>query len=107
MIRDLVVERSGGMCEAMVCLPTGVWTRCGVHPIEDHHMLTRARGGDVLDELGEIYHHMALCMRHHKHAHEMSEDTGMIMEGSVYRDGGAIVYVGPDQYLSRKYGKAP
>lgn len=105
MIRELVVDRSDGYCEAMIQLANGVWTRCGRSPIEDHHALTRARGGDILDALGEIYHHIALCYRHHKYAHEERDGGEMIIDGSVYRDGPYVVYQGNDEYLSGKYGR--
>lgn len=106
MIRELVIERSGGHCEAMIELTNGIWTRCGIAPVEDHHALTRARGGDILDQLGEIYHHIALCYRHHKYAHEVRDGGQMIIDGSVYRDGAYIVYQGPDDYLSGKYSRS-
>jgi hypothetical protein len=101
-IRDKVIERSHGRCEAMVELPR-TWARCGKAPVEDHHVLTRARGGDVLDEVGETYHHLALCPKHHRMVDVMGSESGLILEGSVYKDGWRIVYVGPDEYLSDKY----
>ena len=47
--------KNGG-CEAMIQLYNGTWTRCWRKPTESHHMLTRARGGRILDEVGETYH---------------------------------------------------
>jgi hypothetical protein len=102
-VRDQVIARSGGRCEAMIKLPR-TWTRCGRTPVEDHHVLTRARGGDLLDEQGEIYHHLALCPRHHRMVDQMGFKSGLLIQGSVYRDGARIVYVGPDPFLTAKYG---
>lgn len=100
-VRDKVIERSGGRCEAMVELPR-TWARCGRTPVEDHHMLTRARGGDVLDTVGEIYHHLALCNAHHRGVYDR-EAHGLRMEGQVWIEAGRVVYQGPDEYLSTKY----
>lgn len=98
MIRDLVMQRSGGRCEAMVRLPR-TWTRCGRLGVDDHHMLTRARGGGVLDSVGETYHHLALCRGHHR----MADDEHLIIDGYVWSDAGVVTYKGPDEYLSEKY----
>ena len=103
MIRDQVIERSGGQCEAMVRV-NQVWTRCGISPVEDHHALTRARGGAVLDEVGEIYHHVALCRKHHRDVDEFGFDSGLMIQGWVYKINGVVAYSGPDQYLKNKYG---
>lgn len=101
---ELVVARSGGHCEAMIALPR-TWTRCGRYGIEVHHALTRARGGVLLDELGETQHLIALCRAHHKYAHEEGHSpSGLMIDGSVYRDGARLIYVGPDPYLSATYG---
>lgn len=86
----------------MIALPS-TWARCGRLGIEDHHMLTRARGGDLLDTVGEIYHHIALCPEHHRYAHAEGFPTGLMLEGSAYLEGGIITYVGPDDYLSARY----
>lgn len=105
-LRTKVITRSGGCCEAMVPLPRA-WARCGVSPIEDHHALTRARGGDILDALGEIHHHLALCARHHRTAHRaLGRLAGLLIDGYVYREGVHVVYSGPDEYLTRTYGRA-
>lgn len=102
-IREQVVKRAGGACEVMVLLRSGRYTRCGRSPVEDHHALTRARGGDLLDSVGEIYHHIALCSSHHREVYFIKDG---IIDGYVYRDGPKIVYTGPDEYLTGKYGKA-
>lgn len=101
-VRDSVIKRSGGRCEAMVALPR-TWTRCGKAPVEDHHALTRARGGDLLDTVGEIYHHIALCPKHHRMVDDAGHRSGLMIQGYAYLDGGVIVYQGPDEYLSRTY----
>jgi len=104
----LVKLRSGSRCEAMVAVMAGhraVPTRCFRSPVEIHHRLTRARGGDLLDVLGETYHLMALCHLHHKHAHEVRDNQGLMLDGSVQLLGsGRVLYTGPDQYLNDNYG---
>ena len=82
------------------------WTRCGRSPVEDHHLLTRARGGTVLDALGETYHHLACCPYHHRMVDDLGFDSGLLIQGSAYRNGNVVSYVGPDRYLSQKYPKA-
>lgn len=79
------------------------WVRCGRRGVEDHHVLTRARGGGLLDEDGEIYHHLALCPSHHRMVDDMGHESGLIIQGYAYRDGRDIVYQGPDAYLSERY----
>lgn len=101
-IREQVMERSEGRCEAMVKLPRA-WVRCGIAPVEDHHVLTRGRGGGVLDEEGETYHHLALCTGHHRLVDDYGFESGLLLQGSAYRDGHRVVYVGPDPYLSERY----
>ena len=88
----------------MVKLPRA-WTRCGVSPVDDHHVLPRGRGGGVLDEAGEIYHHLALCRNHHRQVDDWGTGSGLLIDGYVYRDGMFIVYSGSNQYLTTKYGK--
>lgn len=103
---DLVHQRSGRQCEAMVLLPKkGIYTRCWAQPIEVHHLLTRARGGHLLDQVKEDYHLIALCHKHHKLA-----DGKEAYEGNLLIDGycmstpqGKVYYVGSDLYLSDKY----
>ena len=81
------------------------WVRCGVSPVDDHHVLTRGRGGGVLDEVGETFHHLALCRKHHQQVDNWGSSSGLLIEGYVYRDGMFIVYSGPDEYLTTTYGK--
>lgn len=81
------------------------WVRCGKSPVDDHHVLPRGRGGSILDELGEIYHHLALCRAHHTEVDNHGATSGLIIEGYAYRDGAYVVYVGPDPVLSHKYGR--
>ena len=102
MIRDKVMKRADGMCEAMIQLRR-TWTRCGRRGAEDHHLLTRARGGAVLDAVGETYRHLALCPKHHRMVDDMGFESGLLIQGYAYRDGEAVVYQGPDEYLSRTY----
>ena len=98
-----VRARALNACEAMVEMPRAR-ARCGKTPVEDHHLLPRARGGGVLDELGEIYHHLALCRDHHREAHDTDGiKKGLLLGGSVYIDGGRVVYVGTNDYLTEKY----
>lgn len=102
-LRAKVLERSGGFCEAMVALPRS-WARCGRSPVDDHHALPRSRGGSLLDEVGEMYHHIALCRFHHSQVDEYGFDSGLLIAGYAYRDGTRIVYQGPDEHLTRVYG---
>lgn len=104
--RDQVIIRSTGACEAMVGIDTEVWTRCFKTPVEVHHRLTRARGGAVLDELGETYHLIALCSAHHRLADGAQAYTrGLLLDGYMIRDGGEHFYEGSDDYLSARYGR--
>lgn len=103
-IREQVLQRSAGHCEAMVRLKRA-WVRCGKTPVDDHHVLPRGRGGGVLDEVGETFHHLACCRLHHDQVDRYGAESGLLIEGYVYRDGLYVVYSGPDPYLTRKYGK--
>lgn len=108
--RQLVVNRSGERCEAMVRVWTGttyLWTRCYRTPIEVHHRLTRARGGNLLDELGEIYHLIALCHAHHRNEADgqYAFESGLLLDGRMYYSGGVYWYEGSDQYLKDNYGQ--
>lgn len=103
--RLAVVRRAGGRCEAELEV-RGVWTRCFTAPVEVHHLLTRSRGGDVLDRMGEDYHLAALCHLHHRRAHAPGGyAAGMMIEGYVILDHATTraVYLGPDEYLSATY----
>lgn len=105
--RLIVKNRAGDRCEAEVEV-SGVWARCFASPIEVHHMLTRARGGDLLDQAGETYHLVALCPTHHREAVGSSGyEGGLLLEGYVTLDAatGEIIYDGPDPFLRQMYGK--
>lgn len=72
-------------------------------------MLTRARGGDLLDMAGEDYHLAGLCYRCHGAAHAAGgREAELLIDGYVLLDHGTgqIYYVGPDDYLSKAYEKA-
>lgn len=101
--RDRVIERSGSRCEAMVAVGR-TWTRCWKDPVEVHHRLTRGRGGALLDELGEIYHLIALCSDHHRDADGAEAYIGgLLIDGMMCRNGDRVFYVGTDPYLSARY----
>jgi hypothetical protein len=78
-----------------------VYTRCFRSPVEVHHMLTRARGGLILDAMGEIAHLIALCPQHHKVAHSAGgHEAGLMMNGYVTTAAdGSVVYDGSDPRL--------
>jgi hypothetical protein len=84
---------------------SGRWTRCGLGPIEVHHALTKARGGRILDSVGETYHLIALCPRCHRMADGGAAYAGgVLIDGYVTRDNDEWpVYSGSDEYLSEKY----
>lgn len=112
--RLAVVARCGNRCEAEVQLPflsyegEQIWARCFRLGVEVHHMLTRARGGDLLDLAGEDYHLAGVCPQHHRSAHGAGGRIAeMIIDGYVILDSatGQIVYVGPDEYLLETYGQ--
>lgn len=67
-------------------------------------MLTRSRGGALLDTAGETAHHLALCRGHHRLVDDYGSESGLMIDGSAYRDGLYLVYVGPDEYLTKTYG---
>ena len=52
--------------------------------IETHHMITRSRGGKVLDKAGETYHLASLCHDHHMFVHSGGEGyvSGFLMHGT-------------------------
>lgn len=102
--RDAVIDRAHGQCEALVGISTDVWTRCFKDPVEVHHMLTRARGGRILDELEETHHLIALCGDHHRLAHGPGgHECGLMLDGYMVRDGSEHYYEGSDSYLQAKY----
>jgi hypothetical protein len=102
--RKEINYRSGKMCEAMV-LTGAIWTRCWKSPVEIHHLLTRARGGHILDYVDEVYHLIALCKQHHRDA-----DSGEGFAGGLMIDGYVLwkhnkpYYQGTDIYLKETYG---
>jgi len=104
--RDDVVKRAGGRCEAMVEVQPGVFTRWWQYPIEVHHMLTRGRGGRVLDAIGETYHLICLCNSCHRNADGgQAYEDGMLIDGYVLsHPDGTVEYVGTDEYLKERYG---
>lgn len=84
-----------------------VWTRCGKRDVEVHHALTRARGGAILDSIGESYHLMVLCQEHHRGADGgEAYDGALLIDGYVVTEDGVPVYYGSDTYLKEKYPNA-
>lgn len=113
--RVAVQARCAGRCEAEVLVGQldargdEVWCRCFRLGVEIHHLLTRARGGDLLDLAGEDHHLAGLCPQHHRAAHAAGgRADGLLIDGYVTRDSatGRIVYQGPDTYLLERYGVA-
>lgn len=101
----MIRERSEGCCEAMVNV-RGIYARCWQGPVEVHHLLTRARGGNLLDEVGETYHLIALCPGCHRRSDGGDAYmNGLLIDGYVNRDGNRIYYTGSDSYLSQRYPK--
>lgn len=100
---ERVIRRSGGRCEALVHLPTGVWARCGRPNGQIHHMLKRSRGGALLDKTGEVYHLAVLCYRHHMYVETSGEKTGLLIDGYMSEADGRLVYTGSDEFLKEKY----
>jgi len=104
---ELVRQRANGCCEAMVWVESADrWTRCGLGPVEVHHALTKARGGTILDSVGETHHLIALC--HKCHAMADGGDAymgGVLMDGYVITENDRLVYYGTDEYLTDKYPK--
>lgn len=104
-MRQELNTRSDAKCEAMVKRHGNVWARCWQIPIEIHHLLTRARGGNILDQAGETYHLICLCPEHHamsdgKYAYE----GGLLIDGYVTTGRrGRPVYQGSDIELSERY----
>ncbi len=91
-------------CEAEIVLGDDHVVTCGQIPAHIHHMLTRARGGLLLDKVGETYHHIRLCARCHTLAHD-DPTTGLLIDGYVSSGlEGQPEYIGSDEYLTEKYG---
>ena len=100
-------------CEALVSTQTKgkryyrvMFVPCGRENAELHHKLTRARGGLILDAVGESYHHIWLCREHHGVAHDQGGAfaRGLLIDGYVTTEHGRPHYVGSDEYLSSTYG---
>ena len=107
--RDEVAFRAGNCCEAFVQNYVGVIHRCWRYPIEVHHMLTRARGGGILDAVGETYHLIALCNECHSASDgSAAYEEGVLIEGYVTWNADKTwpSYDGPDEYLSNKYPRS-
>jgi hypothetical protein len=93
-------------CEAMLWV-NEVWCRCWKQPTESHHMLTRARGGAILDEIGETYHKINLCREHHAWSDGgQAYEAGLLIDGYVTKENGKVVYQGTNHYLRRQYGQS-
>lgn len=102
-------------CEAMVSQQSShkkyfkvQFVPCGKEDADLHHKLTRARGGLILDDAGEVYHHLYLCREHHDMAHDKDTayQNGLLLHGYVVSGvDGRPLYIGPDEYLTEKYGK--
>lgn len=69
-------------------------------------MLKRSRGGELLDQVGETYHLIAVCHQHHRYIETSGESTGGLIDGYVVTDSltGQPVYTGSDEYLTSRYG---
>lgn len=106
MIRREVLKRSLGRCEAFIQVDDRTPRRCPEMATDIHHLLTKARGGENLDKVGEVYHLIHLCRQCHT-ACDGGEayDGGMLIDGSVEWDRlrQKPVYRGSDTYLRRKY----
>lgn len=103
---DLVVARADAHCEVMAPV-RGLHTRCGLPTTEVHHKLTRSRGGDVLDTVAETYHLICICRSHHHWVHThpgLATQTGLYLLGQAWLEIGQVVYRGPDEFLTRRYG---
>jgi hypothetical protein len=96
-------------CEAMVPFMSPSrgeqYMACGVEPADLHHKITRSRGGLILDDAGETYHHMYLCREHHRRAHDEGKgyQNGLLLRGFVTTVNGKPAYIGPDDYLAKAY----
>jgi len=84
-----------------------IYVPCGRVDAELHHKVTRARGGLILDQSGETYHHMYLCRHHHNVAHDAPAfENGLLIRGTVITGAdGRPLYSGPDEYLTEHYGR--
>lgn len=112
---QLVKQRSGDRCEAMIMMALHdakpgeiihvVPTRCFRWGTEVHHMITRSRGGLILDDAGETMHLLALCPAHHREAHAPGGyDKGLMIDGYIHTENGRVVYQGSHHRLRELYG---
>lgn len=105
--RSDIKNRSRGRCEAHVEVDDEEFQRCVNEAQEIHHRLTRSRGGKNLDQVGETYHLIHLCVDCHHHiVGASSYDDGMLIDGYVEWDSlrERPVYYGSDRYLLSQYG---
>lgn len=105
LLRKQIHKRSGGRCEAVII--GKVDSRCSQRASQIHHMLTKARGGVILDDAGEIYHLLHLCHTCHSLCDgKDAYDGGVLIDGYVRSNKwGKPVYYGTDKYLNTKYGE--
>lgn len=106
-LRRAVLRRSFGRCEAYVQVGDGHPYRCPHMATDIHHLLTKGRGGENLDKVGETYHLIHLCRECHSTADGgEAYKSGMLLEGRVVWDRflSKPVYTGPDDYLRKTYG---
>lgn len=77
-----------------------------------HHMLSRSRGGTLLDMVRETYHLVALCHTCHMRVHQSgdparraSDHVMLTIDGSVLTDRmtGRPSYTGTDSTLRERY----
>lgn len=103
-LRQRIYQRSGGRCE--VYIEAGrLRGRCARMGAEIHHMLTKARGGRILDAAGETIHLIHLCRQHHRWADgSQAYEAGLLIQGYVHTGpDGRPRYAGPDPDLRRLY----
>lgn len=102
-LREDIKRRSGGRCEVYIGR-----RRCPNKAAHIHHLLTKARGGRNLDEVGETYHLLHTCATCHQ-ACDGAEayEGGLLIEGHVIWDKLTQMprYQGPDEYLMVHYGE--
>lgn len=108
---DEARRRAYGRCEALIWVSSAtrgkVRARCGCKG-QVHHALTRSRGGDLLDRVGETRHLVCLCHQHHEWVHKntgRAAQVGLYILGQAFLDGIYLVYDGDNEYLSEKYGR--
>lgn len=104
-LRKRIYARSGGRCELYVEFER-LRGRCSRRGAEIHHMLTKARGGRVLDSVGETIHLIHLCQPHHRAADGgRAYEAGLLIDGYVQLDKvtGRPRYYGTDPDLRRLY----